>query len=310
LIIDAHTHIASDRYVPHSFLQGSVSAVSAMLEARGVAAERESLIALYLEGMQDHLGDGLVQQMDEAGVAKAVLLAPDFTYALGEGPLTIAEILAAHHEILGRHSGRFEVFGGPDPRWGRDGLELFERALRDWSFAGYKIYPPCGYGPSEPCLRPFYELCEAYNAPVVLHTGPTSSALDFNHAMPSEIDGAARAFPRVNFILAHAGVHFFEQALTQCAFRPNVYLDVSGYASAPDGSDPIQVLSRCLSARIAPKVLFGTDWPVFHISRSYAELVEQARDERFLRKLAPQVRDGFFFANVERLLSLRRGGRS
>jgi hypothetical protein len=70
-----------------------------------------------------------------------------------------------------------------------------------------------------------------------------------------------------------------------------VVVDLRG---APDG----QLLER---VRAIADEWFGTDWPVFHISRSCAELVELARDERFLRKLAPQVRDGFFFANVERL---------
>ena len=36
--------------------------------------------------------------------------------------------LRRHAEVKRRHGDRLEVFAGIDPRWGKDGVDLFERA--------------------------------------------------------------------------------------------------------------------------------------------------------------------------------------
>jgi uncharacterized protein len=112
-----------------------------------------------------------------------------------------------HRAILQRHAGRFAAFAGVDPRWGADGVTLFERAVTDWGFSGFKIYPPCGYTASDPALFPFYEICAARRQPVMVHTGPTSPALSFHESRPFGCDIAAKQFPGATFILAQGVRH-------------------------------------------------------------------------------------------------------
>ena len=202
-IIDSHCHIASLEHTPRSFITGSIENMRVALSAHGIGVSQNKLMALCEEKMQDPLCDSLVAQMDEAGISKSILLAADFSYALKDCPLSVDESFQRHREVPLRHPGRLEVFGGVDPRWGKDGIDLFERAVREYGFREFKVYPPCGFSPSDPGLFPFYEICDQYKVPVLVHVGPTSPVLAFSNTRPFEVDEAARPFPEVNFILAH-----------------------------------------------------------------------------------------------------------
>lgn len=296
-IIDAHCHIASMEHTPRSFVDGAVDNLETALFARGLPVSRAALSRTYEERMQDGDCDELVAEMNAAGIARTVLLAPDFTHALGDCALTIAETFARHAEVRRRHPGRLEVFAGVDPRWGKDGVDLFERYVAQEGFAGLKLYPPCGYSPSDPALYPFYEICAARGLPVLIHIGPTSPCLSFEHASPMHADTAFRAFPQVRFILAHAATAHVDECLAMATFRPNVHVDISGFQ---ESRHPAAAVARVAGAGIAHKVLFGTDWPVFRMQGPQSLFVEKALQA--LNELTPGDRALILSGNASRLL--------
>lgn len=261
MIIDGHAHVASTKFTPKAFLAGVADNMAATLQARFPSISGGKILDKLLAEHGDHEADDFVRAMDAGGVDRAVLLLPDFTYAL-EHSFSIAEMAEAHHRIRLKHPGRFHVFMGVDPRWGADGVALFERCVTDYGFEGLKLYPPCGYSPSDPSLSPFYEVCAARGLPVLLHTGPTSPALSFKHSAPLDVDDAARQFPTVNFILAHAPLNSIDQTVEMCAFRPNVFCDISGFAVTGPKPHWITLLSNLAARQINHKVIFGSDWPV------------------------------------------------
>lgn len=272
-IIDAHCHIASMEHTPRSFVDGAIDNLETAMRAKGLSLPRGVLARSYEQRMQDGDCDELAAEMDAAGIVRTVLLAPDFTFALQDCDLTIAETFARHAAVRRRHPGRFEVFAGADPRWGRDGLDLFERYVAEEGFAGLKIYPPCGYSPNDPGLYPFYEICGHRGIPVLMHIGATSPCLSFEYASPLHADAACRAFPQVRFILAHAATAYTDECLMLAAFRPNVYVDISGFQGSPD---PVAAVSKVAGAGIAHKVLFGTDWPVFRLQGRQSLFADKA----------------------------------
>lgn len=302
-IIDCHCHIASEDHTPRSFMEGSVANMVRALSAQGVPVTDKKLTSMFLNKMQDPLCDGLVAEMADAGIRKSVLLIADFTYALKDCKLTIEESFAKHREVARRHPEKFEVFGGVDPRWGKDGLALFERSLAEFGFRGFKVYPPCGFSPSDPALFPFYELCAHYHVPVLLHIGPTSPVLDFSLSSPFLVDEAARLFPSVNFILAHGAVSFVEECVMLCRFRPNLYLDISAY-QATLGYDPSAgAVKHVVSLGITHKVLFGTDFPVFRLQGEQKNFVEVLTGEDgALSELNQRERSLVLHQNIERLI--------
>jgi predicted TIM-barrel fold metal-dependent hydrolase len=182
-------------------------------------------------------------------------------------------------------------------------VDLFERALTELGFRGLKVYPPCGFSPSDPTLFPYYELCSHHKAPVLVHIGATSPALAFDTSSPLLIDEAARRFPAVNFILAHGAVSFVEECVMMCAFRPNVYLDLSAFQGSVKGGGPSQAVRDVVSRGINHKILFGTDWPVFRMQGNQKTFVQTVvGDGGPLSGLKEIERDLILHKNIERLL--------
>jgi predicted TIM-barrel fold metal-dependent hydrolase len=260
---------------------------------------KKKVTNLFLSRFQDPFCDQLVEQMDGAGIDHAVLLLADFTYALRDSKLTIAEMLARHIAVSRRHPNRFSIFAGVDPRWGRDGISLFEDAVARGDVHGLKVYPPCGFTASDKDLRPFYEICSQHGLPVLVHIGATSPVLDFELARPIHIDKAAREFPQVDFILAHGSVHYPDECAMMCSHRPNVYLDVSGYEVSE-----LHNLRHLFSRGVNHKVLFGTDWPLFRLKGKQKDFVSMLVDsnEVFPPAMSQAEMEWFFFRNARRIL--------
>jgi uncharacterized protein len=201
-----------------------------------------------------------------------------------------------HRKVLLRHPNRLLAFAGIDPRWGQDGLSLFEKSIREYGFRGLKLYPPCGYRPDDRILYPYYELCAAYSIPVLTHTGATSPVLSFEESRPIYIDKPAKDFPTVDFILAHGCVHYPDECSMLCSHRPNVYLDVSGFEVSGSAS-----LGALFQRGINHKILFGTDWPIFRMQGKQKDFVDRLK----LDLLPIQDKSGFFGGNARRILGKR-----
>jgi predicted TIM-barrel fold metal-dependent hydrolase len=262
LVIDGHCHLASSRCIPRDFFVGVATNIAAKMRAQRVPADVDKITRMLILQYEDHHADRLVAKMDEAGIDRTVLLAPDFSYVF-ESEYTYEDLARQHAEVRERHPGRFHVFFGVDPRWGKVGVEFFDKSVTQYGFEGLKLYPPCGFSPSDERLFPFYEICSTRGLPVLLHTGPTTPTLAFDTANPSLIDAAARAFPKVNFILAHGGVNFVEEAKLMCNYRSNVYLDISGFPGVMAPGGWRAHLSDLFAQGINHKIIFGSDWPVF-----------------------------------------------
>jgi predicted TIM-barrel fold metal-dependent hydrolase len=201
-----------------------------------------------------------------------------------------------------RHPDRFIVFAGIDPRRGLEGLDLLERAVRDWGFRGLKIYPPCGYSPDARELYPFYEICSYFRIPVLSHIGPTSPTLSFKHTRPEHIEDAAFQFPEVNFILGHAGVVWRDEAAMLAAFRPNVYLDMSGFQPHWKRGELDRILTVHKREGLLRKLLFGTDWPIYRLQGGQRQWVEAFRDCARKGVITHEELDWLLYRNAAQLL--------
>ncbi|HWM01649.1 MAG TPA: amidohydrolase family protein [Actinophytocola sp.] len=301
-ILDGHCHVASTDFVPRAFLGDVVGNVRARLGAHGRAPAATRLLDAYTAQHADHDADGLVRELDAAGVAKAVLLVPDFGLRL-DCPLEPRAMAERHHAIRLRHPGRFWVYLGVDPRRGAAGLADFERSVAEFGIDGVKLYPPCGYSPSDRDLYPYYEICAARTMPVFVHTGPTAAGLDFEPAHPMLVDQAARDFPGVTFVLGHGGVTHVEVSSELAVHRRNVYLDLGGFAGAgtPDGW-PAH-LNRLFHTGLNHKIIFGTDWPLNRMSGGLVPLVEEiTTGDRVFANVPRRDRELILGGNLLRVL--------
>lgn len=270
MIVDAHAHVAGADHLPERFLAGwadNVRAAAADPDRCDASGVRELLRGATTDpGCRD-----LLAQMAEAEIGLAVLLVVDFAVAM---PETADAVERAHREVATLIADRrFAGFAGIDPRRGSAGVDHVRRALRDEGFSGVKLYPPCGYSAGDPGLFPLYEVCAERGAPVLVHTGPTSPCLSFRHTHPMDVDDAACRFPEVPFVLGHGASVWHEDAALLAEFRPNVYLDLSGFQPAWRRGDLPAVLGHHVRRGLHRKLVFGTDWPIYRLFGSQRDWV-------------------------------------
>lgn len=274
-IIDAHVHIPSDRYLPSSFTAPIVDNIYSASGKYAPTIKRETIAKTYKKNLSDHECDELIKEMDKSAVERTILMLPDFTYQLKDTQYNIEKMIEMHIQVLDRYPGRFFLFAGVDPRWGEEGLKIFKKYLEKRAIHGLKVYPPCGYYPGDEGLIPYYELCTRYKLPVIFHTGPTSPVFKSKYSEICYIDEVAYEYPGVNFILAHGGVMNVDEAVLLCAFRPNVYLDISGFLASLDPSGSINALRSLFKRKINHKIIFGTDWPILGFKNTYTNIINK-----------------------------------
>ncbi|HEY6879429.1 MAG TPA: amidohydrolase family protein [Polyangiales bacterium] len=301
MIIDCHAHVASLFSIPQVFFDGWCETMGSNMPRKLTMRELDLLKSRMSHLQSDEQCDAMVQEMDAAGITQSVLLIIDFSHHFGELAADLKELHAYHRAIAARHPGRFLLFAGADPRNGREGVELFETSIKEHGFRGLKLYPPCGYSPSDPALDPYYALCEQYRIPVLTHIGPTTSRMPFSHTEPRDVDRAAYRFSKVNFILGHAGAKHYREAALLAEYRPNVFLDISGFQTELRRGSFDEIARFHKSRGISRKLLFGTDWPVHRLDGRQVQWVEAVRDLARRSILTVADTNGLFFENFMRL---------
>jgi len=101
--------------------------------------------------------------------------------------------------------------------------------------------------------------------------------LSFKRSNPLGVDDAALNFPKVNFILGHAGVTLYRQAALMAQYRPNIYLDLSGFQGELQQGQFKKILKHHLSRKVVSRLLFGTDWPIHRFWGGQAKWVNELK---------------------------------
>lgn len=303
-IIDCHAHAADPESLPEGFLEGWVETVSRSMPGGASPAKQERLRELFAQMRQDPDCFRLLEEMDEAGISQSLLLVVDFGLAFEPLGWDIRAIHEGHRRLVASSKGRLMAFSGVDPRRGKEGLALFEEAVRDWGFCGLKVYPPCGFSPSDEALFPYYEICSALGLPVLVHQGPSVASMAFRFSQPMEVDRASQSFPKVNFILGHAGSLMLPEAALLAQYRPNIYLDLSGFQQEPAALKDI--IRFHLARRLERRLLFGTDWPIHRFFGSQARWVGEFKKLEAEGILGPRQLEDILCNNFKELMQPRK----
>ena len=129
-------------------------------------------------------------------------------------------------------------------------MEHVSWAVRDLGFVGLKLHPEAYCcAANAPQAQKVYQAARALNVPVMIHTGNGVCS-----ALPSRAIPAARAYPDVTFVLAHAGGGMFgSEALVAAQVCPNIYLETSWC--------PVYVLKSFVETLGCERLMLGTDNP-------------------------------------------------
>ncbi len=197
--------------------------------------------------------------LDACGVERAVLV----NYV---APEVIGYTEAANDfvaQYVREDPERLIAVGGLRPDHPDPAREV-ERLATQLGIRGIKLHPPHQlFRPnaytdgSLPGLRELYGACERLRLPVIFHTGTSIFPRARNKfSDPLFIEDVAVDFPDLTVVLAHGGRPIWMETAAFLARRfPNVWLELSGIPPAR----LLDYFPRL--AQLAPKAVFGTDWP-------------------------------------------------
>lgn len=189
--------------------------------------------------------DGLLEQLDEARVERAVVCPVDHFLAVHnrEGNDLI---LAA----IRQHSDRLLGMASANPWFGDAAVDEVGRALGE-GLAGlivHSVYQ--GFRLSDHLVDPLLEVAARAQVPVYAHTGTAGLAEPFHAAE------VARRFPSVSFIMGHGGSSDYgEDAVRALEFAPNLWLETSRNGPANYNFWKVKGLVR--------RVVFGSGAPEY-----------------------------------------------
>ncbi len=134
------------------------------------------------------------------------------------------ELAAAVAEIA---SAKLIPFCYVDPRKKSAPKEI-ERRVKQ-GMRGVEMYPPIGWYPDEPRVRPAFEAAEALGVPVFLHMGRTAAhpGLRSKFAQPLALEGLGVECPGLRLIIGHFAAPWSREACHLGMGFPNWRFDLA-----------------------------------------------------------------------------------
>jgi len=171
-----------------------------------------------------------------------------------------------------------------------DALESLRRQIARGASA-VKLHPAVQrFYPDMPELQPIYEECGKAGLPVFFHGGRAGIEPEYTHrfTLIRHYEGAVAAHPEVQFVLGHSGARDVADAIPFAQKHPNVWLDIHGQG--------VSVLRQLINEVGSHRLIFGTDWPFYHLATSLAKVL-------IVTEGAPDERSAILNRNAEALLA-------
>jgi len=229
-----------------------------------------------------HTAPNLEREMAELGLSRAVLLPVE---------LPVLSSNAAAYLEVARTRSRLLSMGGVHPHDRRAVEKLCEQQRR--GACGVKLHPAVQLvAPDHPKALALYPICADLGLPVLWHCGPVGIELAISRPF-CQLKNYWRAIhdnPRTTFILGHSGALQMSQALSLCRTYPNVYLELACQGLAN--------VERIIAEAPIERVMYGSDWPVYHQSIGIAKVLLATEGKPTERRLV-------LHDNAARLLGLK-----
>lgn len=273
-----------DRYDPGCRLDLDVYVNSAFTPEMHDELEREARGQLLFgsAAAATHTIPNLLAEMDAIGCERVNVLPIAAGLPFGDD-LTerwLAAIRAAH---AGDRLTPFASVHPSDGRW-RERL----RAAAAQGVQGLKVHPEMQrVFPDDPDMAPIYAECERLGLVVIFHAGRSGIEPTFmrKYALIRRYVGAVRAFPRVQFVMGHAGARDVADAMELARACPNVWLEITGQG--------VTQLDRIVAEVGTDRLLFGSDWPFYPLAATLAKVL-------LVTERHPEARAAILRGNADR----------
>jgi len=230
---------------------------------------RELLKGAFGRGAtRTHTGANLLAEMDDVGVARAAVLPIELGL-----PLLVSLSERWIRTIQEQDwQDRLLPFASVHP--GDADAPARLRALAAAGARGVKLHPEMQrFHPDAPEAMAVYAECERLGLPVVFHTGRSGIEPEgLRHfALPRRYQPAVAAFPGVRFVFGHGGARDLEAAIPIARAHRNVWLGLSSLG--------VSQIDRALAALGPDRLVFGSDWPFYHLATTLAKILIVTRGD-------------------------------
>lgn len=131
-----------------------------------------------------------------------------------------------------------------------------------------KLHPTVqGFYPDDPDMMAVYEEAVKLGLVIFFHGGRAGIEPESRqrYAMPRHYEAVLASFPNLPVILGHAGARDGEAMLELALKYDNAWLDIHGQS--------VSRLEEIIRRSGGNRLLFGTDWPFYHIGSSLAKVL-------------------------------------
>jgi uncharacterized protein len=262
----------------------------------GVNLTRENRGGLFKDYAEAALGKGAVttytaanqtDEMDRMGVQRSVSLAMDVP-----GSTRVSEL----HISAAGGGGRLVPFCGVSPRslfWERHVEKCIGLGAR-----GLKYHPYINFmGPDHPMAVKLFRRFSRSGLPILFHTAHNGVEPAILRRF-SDIDlyrEPLRRVPDALFVLGHAGMGFYREAVDMAKSHGNTYLEIGG--------QPPDVVRELIDTIGPDKLLYGSDWPVYPLAMPIAKVLIATEGD-------PESRRKILFENANRILGISAAART
>lgn len=244
------------------------------------------------------------QEMDEAGIDTAVLLELDFMRPMttvSEGDPNgerIEPMLRATQKLCEKRPGRFVPFAAIDVRRGKEGVKLFEKAVKQYGFKGYGELVGTLWQ-TKPNNRelcyPFYEKALELGVPVMI-----DATMDRGFSETQIFEEILKDFPKLKICAGGAGIRVNpveqngltvsapDRMLQLAEKHENLFLDLDDWQVANQKGirKYLDFLRRALNGPARNRIMFGSDFPVFewmYTEKEWIEFILKHVDKREIK---------------------------
>lgn len=188
--------------------------------------------------------EAILDLMDEAGIAKAVIMTYADVPATGNGPL---EYIA---DAVRNYPDRLIGYARLNPFYGQRSLDVLRAAFTELGFKGLKLHQESITAvPYNDAVLALVRLAAEYRAPVLFHTGDEAMSL------PLQVARCAERVPEATIIMAHCGGYFHaNEAIRVAEAYENLMIDTSAIPYPDKVAEAVRRVG-------ADRVLFGSDGP-------------------------------------------------
>jgi predicted TIM-barrel fold metal-dependent hydrolase len=230
--------------------------------------------------VQGRTVEQMIQEMDDAGVEKAVLITepghgPEdgraqnaIQMSAGYPDATFDRMCAPIARLLEKYPSRFIGQAMLDPMGAMRAVRQLERSVKEFGFKAAAIMPSnIGLPPDHPLYYPMYVKCIELDIPLTINLGVPGPMRLARTQRPLDLDEILLTFPELKLVATHVGHPWHLEVIALMQRHKNFYLMTSAFSPKRLPAELLEYMDR----RGRDKVMWATDYSLMPFDRTGAE---------------------------------------